>query len=113
MNDTTTLNDLFPGWTDSGHGLMCNPDPVVGGIIDKTILGEEWFVVFNDGRKTIDGLASRAEAVQAFIKAKPAHTRLQSDLISPLLRAQQNNSKAQAGFTFDAFDLPLFQSESR
>ena len=108
MSDLTTLNSLFPGWTESGStGLICNPHPA-GGIIDKTILTGEWFVVFNDGRPTIEDLGSRDEAVKAFVKAAPVSRRLESDLISPLLRKQQNSEKAQATLSFDAFDLPLF-----
>ena len=40
-------------------------------------------------------------------------TPLQSDLLSPLLRAQQPGRKAQACLGFDADNLPLFASESR
>jgi hypothetical protein len=69
MNDLDTLNELSPGWTGIANGLICNPDHIAGGIIDKTILTGKWFVIFNDDRNTLEGFASRAEAVQAFIKA--------------------------------------------
>jgi hypothetical protein len=70
MNDVTKLNALAPGWTEaSANGLLCNPNPG-GGIIDKTILTKEWFVIFGDGRQPIEGLATRAKAVQAFIEGR-------------------------------------------
>ena len=40
-------------------------------------------------------------------------TPLQSDLLSPLLRAQQPGKKAQPSFGFEVDNLPLFASESR
>ena len=68
MNDTqaiNTLNELVPGWSGSGNGLLCNPNPG-GGIIDKVMLSDEWFVILDRGQ-ALDGFASRDEAIQAFI----------------------------------------------
>lgn len=57
-------------WIESGNGLMVNPDPVLGGIIDKTIKTGEWFVIFHsDLIPTIEGLESKEKALQAFDNA--------------------------------------------
>ena len=76
--------------------------------------GERWFIaVDKDGNEyeTREMPCERIDITNAehwTVIAKPAHTRLESDLISPLLRKQQKNEKAQATLSFDAFDLPLF-----
>ena len=68
-NALETLNFVCKGWTQSPSGdLLCNPC-LAGGIIDKTIKGGEWFVIFNDERATIEGLESQADAVEAFCAA--------------------------------------------
>lgn len=63
--------DLPAGWTEqSPGGMATNKDPENGGIVDKVIGVNEWFVVFNrEGMETIDGLASRADAFRAFAAA--------------------------------------------
>lgn len=63
--------DLPAGWTEqSPGGMATNKDPENGGIVDKVIGVNEWFVVFNrEGMETIDGLASRADAFRAFADA--------------------------------------------
>ena len=42
---------------------------------------------------------------------QPHSARSCSDLASPLLKAQQQNDKAQTRLGFDAFDLLLFQGK--
>lgn len=42
---------------------------------------------------------------------QPHSARYCSDLASPLLKAEQQNDKAQARLGFDAFDLSLFQGK--
>ena len=50
-------------WIESGNGLMINPDPILGGIIDKTINTGEGFVIFHsDLIPTIEGLESKEKA---------------------------------------------------
>lgn len=66
MTALETLNALCPGWSESGNGLICNPNEG-GGIIDCTFVSGEWFVVFNDDRETLDGFATRDDAVAAFV----------------------------------------------
>lgn len=63
--------DLPAGWTESSPGGMAtNQDPQNGGIVDKVLGSNEWFVIFNrEGMATIDGLASRADAFRAFAAA--------------------------------------------
>lgn len=64
------MSTLPQGWTESSTGLACNSDPVLGGIIDKTIVSGEWFVIFNDDNlEMIEGLSSREEAFKEFQKA--------------------------------------------
>lgn len=67
-----TNPDVLPeGWSESSPGGLaaCN-HPVFGGIIDKVMLGESWFVIFNHAElKPIDDLPSRADAFAAFNKA--------------------------------------------
>lgn len=54
-------------WIESENGLMINSDPILGGIIDKTIKTGEWFVIFHsDLIPTIEGLESKEKALQAF-----------------------------------------------
>ena len=46
---------------------MVNPDPILGGIIDKTIKTGEWFVIFHSELiPTIEGLESKEKALHAF-----------------------------------------------
>ena len=66
---TETLNAICEGWTEAQPGgLLCNPN-AGGGIIDAEILSGEWFVIFNDGRATLAGYETRADAVEAFVNA--------------------------------------------
>lgn len=72
---TLQTNDQLPeGWTESTPGGMAtNRDPMNGGIIDKVMLMDEWFVIFErDGIDQIGGLSSRAEAFAAHAKALAA-----------------------------------------
>lgn len=61
---------LPDGWTEaSPGGLMCNPDPTTGGIIDTPILPGKWFVVFNrPDLPLLDGYDTRDDAHRAFLK---------------------------------------------
>lgn len=55
------------GWTTNASGLACNPDPLLGGIIDKNIVSGEWFAIFNcEEIEPIEGIQSRGEAFDAF-----------------------------------------------
>ena len=54
-------------WLESGNGLMINPDPILGGIIDKTIKTGEWFVIFHsDLIPAIEGIETKEKALKAF-----------------------------------------------
>lgn len=66
------MSDNLPeGWTEAfPGGLATNTDPVKGGIIDKVMLAEEWFVIFErDDLPVLDGFASRDEAFRAHEQA--------------------------------------------
>ncbi len=58
---------LPEGWSESRPGgMMTNPDPVNGGIIDAAFGSCEWFVIFNrNDLPTLEGFASRNEALAA------------------------------------------------
>lgn len=62
------------GWNINGNGIACNNDPVLGGIIDSSIVSGNWFIIFNDDDlEMVEGLESREEAFRVFdktIKAK-------------------------------------------
>lgn len=69
--DLETLNALLGGpWSEApSSGMLTNPHPVHGGIIDSTIKTHEWFVVFNlDGTETLAGFQTREAAIKAFIE---------------------------------------------
>ncbi|MFM0265476.1 hypothetical protein PQQ76_25140, partial [Paraburkholderia sediminicola] len=70
------------GWTEASPGGMAtNPDPLNGGIIDRTIVGAEWFVIFNrPNLETLEGFTSRESAFEAFNRAIPASAMLRSDI---------------------------------
>lgn len=70
MNKTIkALNAICDGWTESRiGGLLCNSS-IGGGIIDCAIATGAWFVIFNDSRKTIEGLNSRDDAIEAYALA--------------------------------------------
>lgn len=60
--------DVLPdGWSEaSPGGLATNPDPITGGIIDRTIACGEWFVIFhNEDLSTLEGFATRDQAFAA------------------------------------------------
>jgi len=66
MNAINALNTISNGWTEGTlGGLLCNPN-AGGGIIDVAIVSGEWFVIFNDDRKTLDGFDTRDDAIEAF-----------------------------------------------
>ena len=68
MTDLESLNEISQGWAGSEiDGLLCSARPD-GGIIDSAIVSGEWFVIFNDDREMLEGFATRADAVAAFIK---------------------------------------------
>ena len=54
-------------WKGSGNGLICNADPILGGIIDKAIVSGEWFAIFNSPEiEPMEGFTSREAAIEAF-----------------------------------------------
>lgn len=72
---TLQANDQLPeGWTESRPGGMAtNRDPLKGGIIDKAIGTNDWFVIFErDGIEQIHDLPSRADAFAAHAAALAA-----------------------------------------
>ena len=70
MNAIEALNTIVPGWSESRpNGLICNPAPE-GGIIDYTFQSNEWFVIFNDNRPTLEGYDTRDDAIEAFAAAR-------------------------------------------
>lgn len=73
---------LPEGWTEAGPGRMAtNPDPLRGGIIDRTIVGGEWFVIFNrPDLGTLEGFATRESAFEAFNRVIPASAALRTDI---------------------------------
>lgn len=64
-------NQLPSGWQESSPGgLVTNTDEMNGGIIDRALMTDEWFVIFNRaGMEPVDGLKSRSEAFEAFAAA--------------------------------------------
>ncbi|MBU2709329.1 hypothetical protein KCM76_25260 [Zooshikella marina] len=64
---------LMPSWTEVIKGeMITNPDPLLGGIIDRQIVSREWFIVFNnDEISTKIGFKSLIEAIRAFEKTIP------------------------------------------
>jgi hypothetical protein len=73
---------LPPGWTEATPGGMAtNADPMTGGIIDRNNHG--WFIIFNDGRETIDDLYSRAEAFKVFFATPPLGAKLTKTEVEP------------------------------
>jgi hypothetical protein len=70
MNATQTqinaLNKICQGWSESPSGKMLVNPNAGGGIIDSAIVSGEWFVIFNDGRKVMDGFDTRDDAIEAF-----------------------------------------------
>jgi hypothetical protein len=67
------LNALVPGWT-AVNGMLTNPDPAKGGIIDQAIRSKKWFVILNGSPRSVDGLDTVDQAVDWFIEnhAAPA-----------------------------------------
>lgn len=56
------------GWKEaSPGGMTTNRDQELGGIIDKNMIGSDWFIVFHrSDLNLIDGLPSRTEAFRIF-----------------------------------------------
>ena len=80
------LNTVAAGWSESfTGGMLVNSNPENGGIIDNEIVTGKWFVVFNDGRDSLTGYNTRAEAVDAFVFAitKGYYTPQVDDAIQP------------------------------
>lgn len=68
------LGELPEGWSEGPRGMATNPDPVRGGIVDRPLIGGDWFVIANDDDIS-EGLKSqtfktRAEAFQALAQAQ-------------------------------------------
>ena len=58
--------DILDTWSEGPGGMLTCADPVMGGIIDRTLLDEEWFVIFNDDELAmLDGFACRDDALNA------------------------------------------------
>lgn len=67
---------LPSGWSESRpDGMAINPDPIYGGIIDRGIVDQRWFVIHNDPElpEIIDDLASREDAFAAFNEKLHTH----------------------------------------
>lgn len=57
-------------WSEGPNGIICNPHEREGGIIDRAIKGNEWFVIFNrEDLPSLFGYASRDDAIAAFLTA--------------------------------------------
>jgi hypothetical protein len=60
---------LPKGWTASAEhtdGIVVNPHPLEGGIVDQNIVNGQWFVIFNhEDLAALDGFATRDEALDA------------------------------------------------
>ncbi|WP_425953102.1 hypothetical protein [Ralstonia pseudosolanacearum] len=68
------LHEVLPAnWTEATPGGMAtNPDPMLGGIVDREIVSGKWFVVFNrDDLDLLDGFATRQSAFEAFARTIP------------------------------------------
>lgn len=61
------LNSVSAGWTGLEGGVHCNPN-AGGGFIDKAIVSQKWFVIFNDHDAIIENIGSFAEAVDVYVK---------------------------------------------
>lgn len=69
-NAVSILNALGHGtWTESySGGMVSNPDPVFGGIVDRAIASAEWFVIFNaPSLRALEGFSTREQAAEAFV----------------------------------------------
>ena len=67
MTTLEALNQILPGWTESRTGgLLCN-HAKNGAIIDQAVKSGEWFAVTDAG--TLEGYATREDAVEAYIAA--------------------------------------------
>lgn len=61
---------ILETWSEGPGGMLASSDPASGGIIDRTILGNEWFVIFNrDSLDTLEGFTTRDDAVKAATEA--------------------------------------------
>jgi len=65
---TKNTATLPKGWSESRPGaLATNPDPALGGIIDRQIVSGEWFIIFNNRAiPDVEGLPSRDQAFATF-----------------------------------------------
>jgi len=63
--------ELPEGWTEATPGgLATSRDPVLGGIIDQTIVTGEWFAIANrPGIGPLEGFKNRAAAFAALQQA--------------------------------------------
>ena len=61
------LNAVLPGWSGV-NGMLTNPDPARGGIIDRRIADKKWFVILNGSTRSADGLDTVDQAVDWFIE---------------------------------------------
>lgn len=66
-NEPTPLPD---GWTEAEpNGLIANPDPIKGGIIDNEIVSGKWFAIpNNDAIPQITDLDTREDALAALVR---------------------------------------------
>jgi hypothetical protein len=91
---TTETNQLPEGWTESRPGGMAtNTDPASGGIVDKAIASGEWFAVANnDAIGTLNGFASRDEALAALAEKAAAFAEQEME---PAVDPQEVDVEAQ------------------
>ncbi|MCB5412099.1 hypothetical protein [Pseudogemmobacter faecipullorum] len=55
-------------WSEGPNGIICNRHEQDGGIIDRAIISNEWFIVFNrDGLDTLHGFPTRDSAISRFL----------------------------------------------
>lgn len=67
------LNAVQPGWSVGPNGILTNPH-TRGGIIDQTMKGERWFVVFGNEWRSAGDFDTRAGAVADYVRAMETNT---------------------------------------
>lgn len=64
------MNKLPEGWSGYVGGIATNLDPKFGGIVDKRIVGGEFFAIPNNGFIPVkDGFKTQKEAIEYITKA--------------------------------------------
>lgn len=97
------MNSNNHGWSDPfNKGIMTNPDPIFGGIIDQNLVTKKWFVIpQNDNIQYCEGFEVRDDAFE-YLFDKARVIQLQNALADLIIKTDDTMWSLNCGLLDEA-----------